>query len=167
MEIKGYITNLGKYNEGELVGEWIEFPIDEDELEEVYERIQIGEEYEEIFFTDWEYDYDLEFGEYENINRINELAERLDALCDEQDKALSVLLESGDYDLEGALSIIEKGNFQFSPQSKKDWAYDLLEEGRFGQVSRRLIFYIDLESLIDDWMSDYYEGTSGTVEVYW
>ena len=26
---KAFVTNLGKYNEGELVGEWVEFPIDE------------------------------------------------------------------------------------------------------------------------------------------
>ena len=31
--LKGFITNLGKYNEGELVGEWVTFPIDEDELD--------------------------------------------------------------------------------------------------------------------------------------
>ena len=31
-DIKGFITNLGKYNEGELIGEWIDFPIDEDAL---------------------------------------------------------------------------------------------------------------------------------------
>lgn len=31
-KIEGFITNLGKYNEGELVGGWIEFPIDNDEL---------------------------------------------------------------------------------------------------------------------------------------
>ena len=35
MEIKGFITNLGKYNEGQLVGEWVTFPIDDDELAEV------------------------------------------------------------------------------------------------------------------------------------
>lgn len=166
MEIKGYITNLGKYNEGELIGEWIEFPIDEDELEEVYERIQIGEDYEEIFFTDWEYDYDFGFGEYENINRINELAERLESLCDEQDKALSVLLDCGDYDLENALAIIEKGNFNFSPQSKEEWCLDLIEEGRFGQISRKFICYMDIESFANDWMDDCYEGTAGTVEVW-
>ena len=49
MKIKGYITNLGKYNEGVLLGEWITFPIDENELEEVFERIGINEEYEETF----------------------------------------------------------------------------------------------------------------------
>ncbi|MEE7988226.1 antirestriction protein ArdA, partial [Clostridioides difficile] len=27
-----YITNLGKYNEGELIGEWAELPVNEEEL---------------------------------------------------------------------------------------------------------------------------------------
>lgn len=79
MTIKGYLTNLGKYNEGELVGEWITFPIDEDELNEVFERIGIdGVQYEEYFFTDWDVDFSNDFGEYENIDRINEIAERLE-----------------------------------------------------------------------------------------
>ena len=34
--LKGYIANLGKYNEGFLIGEWVEFPISEEELEAVY-----------------------------------------------------------------------------------------------------------------------------------
>lgn len=79
-EIKGFITNLGKYNEGCLIGEWITFPIDEDELNEVYERIGINERYEEIFFTDWESDIDLNLGEYESIDKVNELAEQIESL---------------------------------------------------------------------------------------
>ena len=31
-ELKAYVTNLGKYNEGELVGEWISFPVSADEM---------------------------------------------------------------------------------------------------------------------------------------
>ena len=76
--IKGYITNLGKYNEGYLIGEWITFPISDEELEEVYGRIGINEEYEEVFFTDWECEVDANFGEYESIERINVLAEELE-----------------------------------------------------------------------------------------
>lgn len=74
LELKGFITNLGKYNEGHLVGEWITFPIDQEELKEVFESIGIDEEYEEYFFTDWEGDYGL--GEYESIDELNELAEQ-------------------------------------------------------------------------------------------
>lgn len=78
MKIKGYITNLGKCNEGILLGEWITFPVDEDELEEVLERIGINEEYKETFFADWESDIELDLGEYESIEDVNELAEQLE-----------------------------------------------------------------------------------------
>lgn len=43
MYIKGFIANLEKYLEGELIGEWITFPISEEELNEVLKRIGIGE----------------------------------------------------------------------------------------------------------------------------
>lgn len=39
-----FITNLGKYNEGELVGEWVKFPTTTTELKKVFERIGIGSE---------------------------------------------------------------------------------------------------------------------------
>ena len=76
--LKGYITNLGKYNEGILQGEWIIFPISDEELEAVFERIGINEYYEEIFFSDWECDFDTGLGEFEDIETINELAEQLE-----------------------------------------------------------------------------------------
>ena len=37
-----FITNLGKYNEGALVGEWVKFPTTAEELKKVFERIGIG-----------------------------------------------------------------------------------------------------------------------------
>ena len=56
--LKIYLTNLGKYNEGELVGEWVELPATDEELEKVKERIGINKFYEEWFIT--ENGYDLE-----------------------------------------------------------------------------------------------------------
>lgn len=32
---EAFITNLGKYNEGYLVGEWVKFPITNEEMQEV------------------------------------------------------------------------------------------------------------------------------------
>ena len=69
-----YLTNLGKYNEGELVGEWVKLPVSDEELQKVFERIGINEEYEEYFITDYECDF-YEIGEYENIDTLNEKAE--------------------------------------------------------------------------------------------
>lgn len=42
-----YLTNLGKYNEGQLIGEWVELPCTDEELEAVKERIGISDEPDE------------------------------------------------------------------------------------------------------------------------
>lgn len=88
MEIKGFITNLGKYNEGELIGKWIAFPVDDDDLQEALQEIgcyyedeegnAYNEQYEEYFFADWECDFEHGFGEYESIEEINEIAEQIE-----------------------------------------------------------------------------------------
>lgn len=36
-----FITNLGKYNEGYLIGEWVKFPVTNEELQAVFQRIGI------------------------------------------------------------------------------------------------------------------------------
>ena len=57
---EAFITNLGKYNEGELVGEWVKFPTTQEELQNVFSRIGIGSQdvfgntYEEWFITDYD-----------------------------------------------------------------------------------------------------------------
>ena len=77
---EAFVTNLGKYNEGELVGEWVHFPTTEEEMKKVFERIGIGSKdefgqvYEEWFITD--YDCSIHgvsnlLGEYENLDKLN------------------------------------------------------------------------------------------------
>lgn len=50
------LTNLGKYNEGELIFEWLELPTTEEEVEAAFKYIGVAEgtEYEEYFITDYE-----------------------------------------------------------------------------------------------------------------
>ena len=38
---EAFVTNLGKYNEGMLVGEWVKLPTTEEEMQKVFERIGI------------------------------------------------------------------------------------------------------------------------------
>lgn len=81
--IKGFLTNLGKYNEGVLLGKWVEFPMTNDKFVEELHAIGVdGVQYEEYFFTDWEYTHamvnlDLDFGEYQSVQSINGAAEFL------------------------------------------------------------------------------------------
>lgn len=81
-----YITNLGKYNEGELVGKWHPFPTTKQEIQEAFGEIGVdGKRYEEFFVTD----YDCEIGfiydklpEYANLDELNYLATKLTELSE-------------------------------------------------------------------------------------
>ena len=65
--INVYITNLGKYNEGDLIGKWLELPATDEEIENVIKEIGIdGVLYEEYFFTDWEVIDGIEISERRN-----------------------------------------------------------------------------------------------------
>ncbi len=93
--IKIFITNLGKYNEGYLVGEWIALPADKEAVQALFDRIGINEEYEEYFITDYETDLPIDIGEYENVFRLNELAEQLSELSEHELKKYKAILETG------------------------------------------------------------------------
>ena len=70
-----YIANLGKYNEGSLVGAWFTFPIDE---EDVKEKIGLNAQYEEYAIHDTD-NFPIDIGEYVSIEELNEGCSRLQA----------------------------------------------------------------------------------------
>lgn len=101
-----FITNLGKYNEGELVGEWVKFPTSAEEIRAVFDRIGIGQKddfgytYEEWFITDYDcyvdglYD---KLGEYENLDELNYLAAKLDDMTQGEYEQFQAAMEVGDH----------------------------------------------------------------------
>ena len=101
-----FITNLGKYNEGALVGEWVKFPTTAEELKKVFERIGIGakddfgQTYEEWFITDYDCYvdglYDL-LGEYANLDELNYLASKLDDMSQDEYERFQAAMEVGDH----------------------------------------------------------------------
>ena len=101
-----FITNLGKYNEGALVGEWVKFPTTPEELKKVFERIGIGakddfgQTYEEWFITDYDCYvdglYDL-LGEYANLDELNYLASKLDDMSQDEYERFQAAMEIGDH----------------------------------------------------------------------
>ena len=68
-DMRVYLANLGKYNEGELVGDWFSFPIDE---EDVAERIGLNSTYEEYAVHDTD-NFPCEVEEYISIQELNDL----------------------------------------------------------------------------------------------
>lgn len=143
-----YLTNLGKYNEGELIGEWVQLPISNEDLQKVFERIGINEEYEEYFITDYECDF-YEIGEYENIDTLNEIAEQIDDLDEEQEQVVKVLMSECGYDLDGAIEKAESGDYRFYTDcdNMTDVAYVVVEEcGYLDNVPENVARYFDYEA---------------------
>lgn len=163
-----YLTNLGKYNEGELLGEWVELPITDEELNKVFDRIQIchddveytdecGNPYEEYFITDSETDINgLEIGEYSNLDELNEIAETLEDL-DEYEKEVVKVLLGESYDLDEAMEKKDDCVVYYDCNDMEDVAKQYAEEtGLLDSIPENLRNYFDFEAYGRD-MS--YEGT--------
>ena len=98
---EAYITNLGKYNEGELVGETLKFPTTTEEVQALLKRIGVdGVRYEEFFITSFDgdvlglYDY---LSEYENLDELNYLASKLDDMSQDEYERFQAAMEIGDH----------------------------------------------------------------------
>lgn len=98
---QAYITNLGKYNEGYLIGEWVKFPTSYENLQKVFERIGINEHYEEWFITDYDCPvipamYDV-FGEYESLDELNYLAGKIEEMSQSERENYEAAIDVGEY----------------------------------------------------------------------
>jgi len=172
--MKIYLTDLQAYNEGHLVGRWIKLPLSGFELAQALsevlsegEAICGTEEHEEYFITD--YEADISIDEYEDIQKLNELAEAMEAFTDDDVIKLD-LLEYEGYDrrevlLKGIDTFDVEVHDYSSDTSFTDvyelLAYDLVQEGCFGKVPSHLENYIDYSAIGRDLSMDYTEFEHG------
>ena len=155
-----FITNLGKYNEGELVGEWVKFPTTAEELKEVFKRIGIGQKddfgqpYEEWFITDYDcyvdglYD---KLGEYESLDELNYLASKLDEMSNSEYAQFQAGMEMGDHcgSLQEIINLTENLDcYEVYPhiEDYDDLGRYYIEELEVMQVPEHLQNYIDYEA---------------------
>ena len=155
-----FITNLGKYNEGELVGEWVKFPTTADELKEVFKRIGIGQKddfgqpYEEWFITDYDCYVDglySKLGEYENLDELNYLASKLDEMSESEYAQFQAGMEMGDHcgSLQEIINLTENLDcYEVYPDihDYDDLGRYYIEELDVMQVPEHLQNYIDYEA---------------------
>jgi len=162
-EFKAFITNLGKYEEGALVGEWVEFPIDEDDFEEVLHRIGCDTpEYEEWFVTD--YDCNIsgfnwkDFGEYPCYEDLQDFGEMLERVGDDEAVANAYEVTG---DLQEAIDGIESGDIIYYPGIRDlgEMAEHFIDDlGGVEALGRESIeSYFDYEKLGRDLSFDEYE----------
>ena len=103
--LSAFVANLGKYNEGELVGEWVKFPISQEAMEDVLNKIGVwdsdpfGNVYDEIFITDLTASIPQlndRLTAYENIEKLNYFAACVQALDESEYAKYHAVLDAGE-----------------------------------------------------------------------
>ena len=144
-EMRVYIANLGKYNEGELVGDWFMPPVDYDEMAE---RIGLNDRYEEYAIHDYELPFEIdECTPIEEVKRLCTMVEELghplnevidDLIC--QFCSIEELYDHKD-------DIIQ----YLGCEDMADVAYHLIDEYKaLGEIPDRLKNDIDYEAFARD-----------------
>ena len=161
-EYEVYIANLGKYNEGELVGDWFTFPID---FEEVKERIGLNERYEEYAIHD--YEFPIKLPEYISIDELNNMYEKIEELpshiVDNLEDFVSYFGSLEDIDEE---KVVLYGDCS----SMLDVAYLMVDEFEiFGSLEEKGKGYLDYEKLARDLDIEgtWIETSYGMCEILW
>lgn len=177
--IKIYIANLGKYNEGELVGAWVELPITEEELNKVFAEIKLGyfdndgnyhhgyfgngSFYEEFAIHDYECDIDgVEISEWANIWELNELAEMLEKTDEYDRKIIESCLEVYGGDVSDYVDKTDDYTLLEGVETDYDLGYYYVEEAGIYSLESlgSLRNYIDYERFGRDLAYDFDGGFS-------
>lgn len=155
-----FITNLGKYNEGYLIGEWVHFPTTPEEMQNVFKRIGIGAKddfgnpYEEWFITDYDCYvpglYDV-LGEYESLDELNYLASKIEELSESEWETFNAAVEMGEYtgsikDLINLTENLDCYNLYSDIHNDSDLGYYWAQESGANDTMGSLSNYIDYKA---------------------
>lgn len=79
MNIKVFVSNLAKYNDGELNGQWTTLPVD-DVNKDILDKIDLGGDSKHGYHDEWfisDYEAPFKIDEYESLYTLNNLAKAL------------------------------------------------------------------------------------------
>ena len=145
--LKIYVTNLRKYNEGQIIGEWVSLPCED--IKEVLEKISNNDN-DELFISDYETDINgLKVSEYDNILELNTIAEEIEEMREDELIALQAYLEQYANDIEQALEEVRQGNYRiyYDCDNMEDVAHQIANEsGLLDGVPEEVKIYFDYEA---------------------
>ena len=138
MNIKVFVSNLAKYNDGQLNGQWTTLPVDNVNTD-ILDKLELGGNSKDGYRDEWfisDYEAPFEIGEHDNLYKLNELAESLndydsieDVYWEIEDKEAAACEEVWDFD---------------------DDFFDMVFESR--QEAARAVFFGDIKNWLDDYI---------------
>lgn len=145
--LKIFISNLKEYNNGKIIGEWISLPCEG--LEKVLGKISNNGN-DELFISDYETDISgLKIGEYEDILQLNEIAEEIEEMREDELIAFQAYLEQYANNMEQALEEVRQGNYRiyYDCDNMEDVAYQVVNDcGLLDGVPEEVKIYFDYEA---------------------
>lgn len=185
-EIRVWVGNLGRYNEGDLVGGWITLPQTAETIETfLHDTVGINDRYEEYALFDWEQDgalsaLNLKISEYEDLYALNVLAYLLKnesgSDCCDAVKIAGDMSSTND-PLEYANLAAQWEDISYAPYTdqsnpcldeNEQLAYSLIESGALPELKAVLDgpygTYIDIAKLGYDLSMDFYTSASGYID---
>ena len=160
--IEAYITNLGRYNEGYLISEPLEFPTTTEEVQALLKQIGVdGVRYESYFIT--EYKTDIPglheyLGQYESIDELNYLASLLDDLEEWEREKFAAAVDLGEHNSVRELINLAQNLecYEFYPGVKivEDLGRYLIDELGWEHIPESLVDYFDYEAYGSDFATN-------------
>ena len=127
-----------------MVGRWYTVPVN---IEQVKEELGLNGDYEEYAIHDYELPFDI--GEYESIERINNIYHQLEDADEDILADLEDLMWEFD-SIEELIERIEDLVFYKGFDTLEDLAIDYVEQGLMGEVPPALQYYIDYAAIARD-----------------
>lgn len=153
--LEAFVTNLGRYNEGHLDGEFLKLPATTEDVQALLKRIHVdGIRYEEVFITDYETNipglYDC-LGEYESIDELSYLASLLDDMEEHEAQKFAAAVKFGEHtgSVRGLINLAQNLDcYEFYPgiEDEEDLGRFYIEEMCTLEVPAHLENYIDYEA---------------------
>lgn len=152
--LEAFVTNLRRYNEGYLDGEYLKLPATTEEVQALLKRIYVdGVRYEEICITD--YITDIPglrgcMGENESIDELNYLAALLDDMEEWEVEKFAAAVDFGEYNSVPALINLTQNldcfEFYSDVNNEEDLGRYYIEEMCTLEIPEYLQNYIDYEA---------------------
>lgn len=143
-KLEVYIENLHNGKNA-----WIELPTSDIVINRVLEEINLGGLHD-VIIADYETDIiGLKVSEYEDILQLNEIAEEIDNLSDDELIAFQAYLEQNANNMEQALDEVHQGNYRiyYDCNDMSDVAYQVVNEcGLLDGAPEELKVYFDYEA---------------------
>lgn len=150
-----YVGTYKKYNEGSLFGEWMDLTefSDKDDFIAACLKLHKDEEDPELMFQDYENIPEQFIGESFIAEEFWEYMEAMENFDEDNKEALDIFIKNGGRDIKDMAQVIEDfeeaycGHFR---NGLEDYAYELVEEGLFGEIPESIQNYIDYAAIARD-----------------